>query len=184
MFSCDVILRVCGAVRAVQLSSALALAPGTRSIFRSTRRNLVSVWLAGKRNREPEKHGSVTSIRSPGLPWVNSCARSSNAAAAIDISDGLSLDLHRVCLASSVAADIVVPPRFPGASADQALHGGEEYELLFFVRSGARVPAEFEGLKTYAHWYCPFWPPGEVRLQGKPLTPGGFDHFASSRADV
>jgi thiamine-monophosphate kinase len=100
------------------------------------------------------------------------------ATAAIDISDGLSLDLERVCLASGVAADIVVPPRFPGATADQALHGGEEYELLFFVRSGVRVPAQFEGLPLTRIGVAAVGPAGEVRLEGKPLAVRGFDHFA------
>jgi thiamine-monophosphate kinase len=100
------------------------------------------------------------------------------ATAAIDISDGLSLDLQRVCLASGVAADIVPPPRFAGASADQALHGGEEYELLFFVRSGAKVPAQFVGLPLTRIGVAAAGPAGEVRLQGEAVEVHGFDHFA------
>ena len=99
------------------------------------------------------------------------------ATAAIDISDGLSLDLERVCLASGVAADITMPPRFPGATAEQALHGGEEYELLFFVRAGTRVPATFEGLPLTRIGAAASAVPGEVRLDGKPLLVRGFDHF-------
>lgn len=103
------------------------------------------------------------------------------ATAAIDISDGLSLDLERVCLASGVAADIVVPPRFPGATEDQALHGGEEYELLFFVRGGTRVPAQFEGLPLTRIGTVAIGAAGAVRLNGKPLKIGGFDHFARAK---
>lgn len=99
------------------------------------------------------------------------------ATAAIDISDGLSLDLERVCLASGVAADIVTPPFFPGASPAQALHGGEEYELLFFVRHGARVPELFEGLPLTRIGVVTSGPAGEVRLEGKRLAIRGFDHF-------
>jgi len=102
------------------------------------------------------------------------------ATAAIDISDGLSLDLQRVCLASGVAGDIVTPPRFAGASVEQALHGGEEYELLFLVRGGTRVPAQFEGLQLTRIGVATSGPPGEVRLEGKLLEILGFDHFARS----
>ena len=68
------------------------------------------------------------------------------ATAAMDLSDGLSLDLRRLCLASRVAAEIIAPPRFPGATIAHALHGGEDYELLFTVRRGTRVPADLAGL--------------------------------------
>jgi thiamine-monophosphate kinase len=98
------------------------------------------------------------------------------ATAAIDISDGLSLDLRRLCLASGVGADIVPPPVFRGASLDQALHGGEEYELLFTVRGGTRVPPDFEGLPlTRIGRIIPG--EGDVRLDGRVLKPLGYDHF-------
>ncbi len=98
------------------------------------------------------------------------------ATAAIDVSDGLSLDLRRLCLASRVGAEIVPPPSFRGASLDQALHGGEEYELLFTVRRGTKVPPEFEGLPlTRIGKIVPG--EGDVRLNGQPLKPLGYDHF-------
>src|SRR5439155_2802155 len=68
------------------------------------------------------------------------------ATAAMDLSDGLSLDLHRLCAASGLRAEIAMPPIFAGATAEQALHGGEDYELLFTADAHARVPREFEGL--------------------------------------
>jgi thiamine-monophosphate kinase len=95
----------------------------------------------------------------------------------MDISDGLSLDLHRLCLASNMSADIVQPPRFAGATPEQALHGGEEYELLFCVRQGTRVPAKLEGLALTRIGVITSGKPGEVRLEGKPLEPKGYDHF-------
>lgn len=98
------------------------------------------------------------------------------ATAAIDISDGVSLDLRRLCLASGVGADIVSPPAFRGASLDQALHGGEEYELLFTVRGGTKAPPEFEGLPlTHIGRIVPG--EGDVRMNGQPLKPLGYDHF-------
>lgn len=99
------------------------------------------------------------------------------ATAAIDISDGLSLDLERLCLASEVSAEIVGPPRFPGASPEQALHGGEEYELLFTVRPGTRVPDRFEGLPLTRIGTIVKGPAGEIRHNGMCLAPLGFDHF-------
>jgi thiamine-monophosphate kinase len=64
------------------------------------------------------------------------------ATAAIDISDGLSTDLEHICAESAVSAEIDVQalPIFPGATLEDALHGGEDYELLFTARPGMRVP--------------------------------------------
>ena len=53
------------------------------------------------------------------------------ATSCMDLSDGLSLDLHRLCLASGVAAVVDRVPIVRGATLDRALHGGEDYELLF-----------------------------------------------------
>jgi thiamine-monophosphate kinase len=102
------------------------------------------------------------------------------ATAAIDLSDGLSLDLQRLALASGVAAEIVDPPRFSGATLEQALHGGEEYELLFTVRPGTRVPPSFKGLSLTRIGTIFRGQPGEIRHNGMPLPALGFDHFASS----
>jgi thiamine-monophosphate kinase len=99
------------------------------------------------------------------------------ATAAIDISDGISLDLRRLCLASGVASEITDPPRFPGASPEQALHGGEEYELLFTVRPGTRVPSFFEGLPLTKIGVIAKGAPGEVRHNGNLLPALGYDHF-------
>ena len=68
------------------------------------------------------------------------------ATSMMDVSDGLSSDLPRLCAASGVGADVeseklpVVQHssalRGPGVDSLQlALHGGDDYELLFTVRS-------------------------------------------------
>ena len=74
------------------------------------------------------------------------------ATAAIDISDGLSRDLGRLTEGSGVGVEIQAAniPRFPGATLDQALHGGEEYELLFTVPPGVRVPRRSAGVPLTA----------------------------------
>jgi thiamine-monophosphate kinase len=114
------------------------------------------------------------------------------ASAAIDLSDGLSVDLAHLCEESGVDA-IVNAGALPvarGAGPEMALHGGEDYELLFTVRNGVRVPARIagvpvsmigeivkasKGLKNKAG--------SRIRLcdhRGRllPLKPAGWEHFS------
>lgn len=101
--------------------------------------------------------------------------------AAMDITDGLSLDLHRLALASGVEAHLDGPlPLFPGASIEQALHGGEDYELLFTAPAGARLPKTIAGVAVTRIGEIRAGKPGRVLYAGKPLPPLGYDHFRSS----
>ena len=70
------------------------------------------------------------------------------AIAAIDISDGLSTDIEHLCVESGVSAEIDADalPISPGATLEDALHGGEDYELLFTARPGAKVPRHIAGV--------------------------------------
>lgn len=76
------------------------------------------------------------------------------ATAMIDTSDGLSTDVAHLCAESGVGAEIDAG-RIPRASAgrptrpvelDLALHGGEDYELLFTVAANRRVPRSLGGV--------------------------------------
>lgn len=80
------------------------------------------------------------------------------ASAAMDISDGLSSDLRRLCQSSGVGARIYaekipcvgVPGELRSLRLDAltlALHGGEDYGLLFTVpkQLAARIPRSFRG---------------------------------------
>jgi len=77
------------------------------------------------------------------------------ATAMMDLSDGLSSDLPRLCAASGVGVQIdpgklPVPHGMDRKSARElALHGGDDYELLFSVppRRVSRLPANFRGLR-------------------------------------
>jgi len=103
------------------------------------------------------------------------------ASAAIDLSDGISLDLRRMALASGLEAAIEPPPRFPGASPEQALHGGEDYELLFTVRPRVKVPARFGSIPLTRIGVMRRGRPGAVYLSGRPLPALGYDHFRGAR---
>jgi thiamine-monophosphate kinase len=74
--------------------------------------------------------------------------RSGLATAAIDLSDGLSTDLAHICEESRVAAEVdaALLPLHPAATLDQALNGGEDYELLFAAPPAARIPRSIAGV--------------------------------------
>jgi len=117
------------------------------------------------------------------------------ASSMMDISDGLSTDLTRVCKASGVGARIyadqlplVAVPRFLPKTHGLAplalgLHGGEDYGLLFTVprRAASRIPPSFGrtgitriGEIVRGSGVNIISPGGEV----SPVAPGGWDHFA------
>lgn len=74
------------------------------------------------------------------------------ATACIDLSDGLSSDLSHLCEESGVSAEIELAalPLHPLAvgKVGLALHGGEDYELLFAARQGSRVPGRIAGIRV------------------------------------
>ncbi len=83
--------------------------------------------------------------------WLGSCP----SGAAIDISDGLGRDLHRLCSLSGVGAEVVLE-NLPLATGHKrlartlgcdwrqlALAGGEDYVLLFTLPAGTQPPGRF-----------------------------------------
>ena len=116
------------------------------------------------------------------------------AAAMIDISDGLSSDLAHLCDESHVGA-LINSSAIPidkdvsllcGRRALDplmlALHGGEDFELLFTVHPDevARLPKRVDGV-AISHIGEVTDQPGKIRVAEKdrvwPLEPGGFEHF-------
>ncbi len=102
----------------------------------------------------------------------------------MDLSDGLSLDLHRLTSASKVGAIIyeeLVPVSGCAKSSTEALNMGEDYELLF-----AAQPKEAKRLIKNNPFFKMI---GEIReekhglkiitkdCQEKILEPKGYQHF-------
>ena len=93
---------------------------------------------------------------------------------AMDLSDGLSMDLARLCLASNCAGEIIDIPVAKGATLQHALHGGEDYELLFTAPKKIVLPNE-----AHIIGHIVKGPAGLVNYHGQPLPPQGWDHFRS-----
>ena len=129
----------------------------------------------------------------PRLAIGQALLRRKLATACIDMSDGLSTDLAHLCTASGVSAEITASalPLHPLAEAlapearmNAALHGGEDYELLFTARASTRIPRKLAGVaitpigrivakkRTSAQLVL-------VDAEGRhtPLEPHGWEHF-------
>ncbi len=147
------------------------------------------------RGRTQAQRSALNAHRAPvprcaaGL-WL---AQSSLAGAMMDLSDGISMDLPRLCDASSCGAELRLDrlPVFHEASAwgcdpmELALYGAEDYELLFTIRAqkAARFdatypsslpPASRIGRLTPGRKIVCLPAPGQ---RPRPLTRRGFDHF-------
>jgi thiamine-monophosphate kinase len=142
------------------------------SIYVSGRLGGSALGLETRRGRAWKRHLSPE----PRLA-LGEYLREIGATAAMDLSDGLSLDLRRLARASGVCAEIEMPPVFPEATREQALHGGEDYELLFTVTARTCVPARYNGQALTCIGRMRRGPAGQVRLDGRPLAALGYDHF-------
>lgn len=102
--------------------------------------------------------------------------------AMIDVSDGLSTDLGHICDESRVGAVINsnLIPVSAGADLELALHGGEDYELLFSSSLRAKVPVEIGGVPvTEIGWIARERGVYITDLRSKPqrLEARGWEHF-------
>jgi thiamine-monophosphate kinase len=149
-----------------------------------------------KRTREEaEPHSEIVAALKAHLYPEPRCQlgrwlqRAGIPSALMDISDGLSTDLMRMCEASGVGAKVDAGriPGPAGVSADHslelALNGGEDYELLFAVprRKVRKVPRTYRGVPL--HCIGQMSRSRDVLLahqdgRQSPLAPAGYDHFS------
>jgi thiamine-monophosphate kinase len=85
-----------------------------------------------RRLRHGERDGPLPAAHRRPLARIAAgrTARDAGATAMIDVSDGLSIDLHRLADASGVGFVLDDVPVVAGATLDDALGGGEDYELV------------------------------------------------------
>lgn len=105
-------------------------------------------------------------------------AREAGATAMMDVSDGLALDLHRMADASGVGVALDLVPVAQGATEEEALSGGEDYELLIATGDPTRLAATFarNGLRPPIVVGRCTDDPRERTLRGEVLVRRGFEH--------
>jgi thiamine-monophosphate kinase len=113
------------------------------------------------------------------------------ASAMIDTSDGLSTDLAHICVESGVGAELhaeAIPRASVGKPAQEvdlqlALHGGEDYELLFTAPRGKRIPSHIGGVQITLIGHVTrlkkifLMDESEAGHLGFELEPQGWEHF-------
>ena len=109
-------------------------------------------------------------------------AAAARAHAAMDVSDGLAADLRHVSAASHVRIELDVDrvPVFPGATRDDALAGGEEYELVIAAPSLAIAEFAADGIPLTAIGRVVAGAAEVIGLENgsRVALPEGYDHFS------
>jgi thiamine-monophosphate kinase len=119
--------------------------------------------------------GHPQTFPEPRIALGHAIVRRRLASACMDLSDGLSSDLAHLCRASGVGARIesAALPLAAKASVDEAVNGGEDYELLF--TAAGKIPRTLAG--TAITRIGSVQAGRTVMLDGEGLRPGGWEHF-------
>jgi len=175
-------------------------AAGLRLIERGARLHAAATEKPAGASVDEEEHHPIDHLLlrqlrpEPRVGWGLLLGEQQLATAMIDLSDGLSSDLNHLCEESKVgalidAASIPIDPLVKDLSGRRALdplmlalHGGEDFELLFTVspESVAKLPKRVDGVSLTRI--------GEIKETGAgvqisegsrrwKLEPGGWEHF-------
>jgi thiamine-monophosphate kinase len=167
-------------------------AAGLRCLERGAR--LGETGSARRKGREIERLLLRQLRPQPRVKWGALLGAERLATAMIDLSDGLSSDLAHLCRASRTGA-VIEASRLPINSAVArvcgrraldplalALHGGEDFELLFTIRPRdlRRLPRAVDGVPATYIGDVTHRAGGIQILEGRrrwTLEPAGFEHF-------
>ncbi len=105
-------------------------------------------------------------------------ARRAGVGAMIDVSDGLVADLGHVAGASGVGYRLELVPVSPGATLEDALGGGEDYELVMATADPEALVGAFRraGLRPLLRMGMCTGDRAERTLAGEPVTTPGWEH--------
>jgi thiamine-monophosphate kinase len=174
---------------------------GAPSIPRSWRNG----WESSSKSAPNQLTAHPQLFPQPRLAVGQALLRRRLATAAIDLSDGLSTDLAHLCRESGVGAQIL-STALPihslamqardsqacdaadalGRALQLALHGGEDYELLFSAPASVRIPRSVAGVRvTRIGTLTRVKVISLLDSSGRrsPLTPGGWEHFTGRHED-
>lgn len=102
---------------------------------------------AGLRRRRAGAELNDELVRAHRRPWPllseGMAARGAHVHAMMDLSDGIGLDLHRLADASNVGFVLEEIPVAEGATLEEAISGGEDYELLIATNDPGRLRLMF-----------------------------------------
>lgn len=179
--------------------AVLGDAPPSGAVLRSGARPGDAVFVTGSLGGP---RAALTALRRGSQPPEESVARlhrpvprlaegraaaEAGASAMIDISDGLSSDLGHICRQSGVGAvlEAAAIPLGAGASLEDALAGGDDYELCFTAPDAARVAEVFSAGGLVAPVRIgTVTPDGEIALKEaggvvRRVPPAGWEHPVS-----
>jgi thiamine-monophosphate kinase len=163
----------CGSVPQGKALLRSAAKPGDR-IYVTGELGASALGLRTKRGKAWSRHKHPLPRIAQGL-----ALRKLGIRCAMDLSDGLSLDLNRLCLESDIGADLKCRlPTARGATLNDALHGGEDYELLFTAPPRKHIPALLDTIRITEIGLATTPREHRVYIDGEALLPEGFDHFA------
>ena len=170
--------------------SVLGTADGRAPVLRSGARPGDTLYVtgplgaaaAGLRALQAHEAADSAAVRAHRRPEARlvagQVAARAGARAMIDVSDGLGLDLDRLARASMVGIALDEVPVAHGARRDDALGGGEDYELIIATDAPEELCAAFaaSGLPAPRRIGCCVADVARRSLAGGPLPIAGWRH--------